>query len=487
MKKKPIRKVAKKIDGTKRQTIIAGPSEISQNREEELAEIDRIAKMLVRRDFELSKLRERRELELKELKKRTEELEESKIALTSTLEDIEDSRRALMNMLEDAEEGRKKVEEEKNKTATIIKNLADGLLVLDNGQRISLINPQAEALFKIEAKDVMDKFISELTTFPDFKFLAEFLAKENTKIFRKELQIRENLTLEISKVALTATSEGEISGSLLILHDITREKVVERMKTEFVSLAAHQLRTPLSAIKWTLRILLDGDLGEITSEQKDFLEKTYQSNERMISLINDLLNVTRIEEGRYLSKLTLVNIEEIIQLVVNSYKDEIKRRKIKLEFKKPEEKIPQVMVDVEKMRLAIQNLVDNAVHYTRPGGEVIISLNARAAAKGEDEVPASSTARAQRRGGEEDLSSSTREAKDIEFSIKDTGAGIPKKQQERIFTKFFRGINAIKMEAEGSGLGLFIAKNIINAHKGKIWFESEEGKGTTFYFNIPVY
>ena len=244
------------------------------------------------------------------------------------------------------------------------------------------------------------------------------------------------------------TTEKEKLGKLVILHDITREKIVEKMKTEFVSLAAHQLRTPLSAIKWTLRILLDGDLG-------DFLEKTYQSNERMISLINDLLDVTRIEEGRYLSKLTLVNIEEVINLVVNSYKDEIKRRKIKFEFKKPEEKMPQIMVDVEKMGLVVQNLLDNAVHYTRPGGEVIISLN--------------------------------RGAKDIEFSIKDTGTGIPEEQQERIFTKFFRGTNAIKMEAEGSGLGLFIAKNIIDAHNGKIWFESKQGEGTTFYFNIPIY
>jgi len=451
------------------------------------------------RTNELEELAESLEVRVKE---RTKELEESKIALTSILEDVEESRKALMNMLEDVEEEREKVEEEKDKTATIIKHLADGLLVLDSGQRISLINPQAEDLFKIEAKDVIGKFISELTAFPDFKFLAEFLAKENTKVFRKELQIRENLTLEISKVALTATSEGEISGSLLILHDITREKIVERMKTEFVSLAAHQLRTPLSAIKWTLRILLDGDLGAITSEQKNFLEKTYQSNERMISLINDLLNVTRIEEGRYLSKLTLINIEEVINLVVNSYKDEIKRRKIKFEFKKTEEKIPQIMADVEKVGLVVQNLLDNAVHYTRPGGEITISLNTRAAtkgedeatvssptraaAKGEDEATVSSPTRAQRRGGEEDKSFLTRGAKDIEFSIKDTGVEIPKEQRKRIFTKFFRGTNAIKMETEGSGLGLFIAKNIIDAHNGKIWFESRQGEGTTFYFTLPI-
>ena len=228
------------------------------------------------------------------------------------------------------------------------------------------------------------------------------------------------------------------------------------MKTEFVSLAAHQLRTPLSAIKWTLRMLLDGDLGKITEEQKDFIEKTYSSNERMINLINDLLDVTRIEEGRRLYKPVLTDFEPICQFVINSYKEEIEKRKLKLEFKKPEKKLPQVMLDVEKIRLVIQNLLDNAARYTPSGGQVTISLKPT---KGE---------------------------KEIEFSIKDTGVGIPKDQQARVFSKFFRGANVMRMATEGSGLGLFITKNIVEAHGGKIWFESEEGKGTTFYFTLPL-
>jgi len=243
-------------------------------------------------------------------------------------------------------------------------------------------------------------------------------------------------------------------GTLVILHDVTREKIIERMKTEFVSLAAHQLRTPLSAIKWALRMVLDGDLGPITEEQRDFMEKTYSSNERIITLINDLLNVTRIEEGRYLYRPILTDIESVVQFVIDSYKEEIEKRKIKFEFKKPEKKLPKVMLDVEKMRLAIQNLLENAIRYTQPEGRVTASLKYV--------------------------------KKEIEFSIKDTGIGIPKDQQERIFTKFFRGGNAIRLETKGSGLGLFIVKNIIEAHGGKIWFESEEGKGTTFYFTIPV-
>jgi len=243
-------------------------------------------------------------------------------------------------------------------------------------------------------------------------------------------------------------------GTLIILHDITREKTIERMKTEFVSLAAHQLRTPLSAIKWTLRMLLDGDLGKITEEQKDFIEKTYKSNERMITLINDLLDVTRIEEGRYLYKPVLADVEPIVQFVTNSYQEEIKKKKIRFEFKKPEEGLPKIKLDVEKIRLAIDNLIENAIRYTPAYGKVMVSLE-------------------HKKGG-------------IEFSVKDTGVGIPKDQQGRIFTKFFRAANVMRMATEGTGLGLFITKNIIEAHGGKIWFESEEGKGTTFYFAIPV-
>ncbi len=119
---------------------------------------------------------------------------------------------------------------------------------------------------------------------------------------------------------------------MVILHDVTREKMVERMKTEFVSISAHQLRTPLAAIKWTLKMILDGDVGEINKEQRDYLEKTYLSNERMIDLINDLLDVTRIEEGRYLYKLVPTDIDLVVQLVVNSYKEEIERKGIKIKF-----------------------------------------------------------------------------------------------------------------------------------------------------------
>ncbi len=368
--------------------------------------------------------------------------------------DLRDAQTALLNMLEDTEEERRKAEEEKNKTISIITNFADGLLVFNEEGNLSLINPHAEVFFDVKSRDIIGRSILELSTFPTLATLVSLFRGEIKGIFRKELAIKENLILEVSTIPMVSGEEK--LGNLVILHDITREKVIEKMKTEFVSLAAHQLRTPLSAIKWALRMLLDGDLGKITDEQRDFVEKTYKSNERMISLINDFLDITRIEEGRYLYKPTLESIENLIQFVINAYKEEIERKNLELDFKKPEKKLPRAVVDVEKIRLAIENLLDNAVRYTPPGGRVTISL--RYAEK----------------------------EKEIEFSIKDTGVGIPKDQQERVFAKFFRGVNVMRMETEGTGLGLFIAKNIIEAHGGKIWFESEEGKGTTFYFTLPL-
>lgn len=341
----------------------------------------------------------------------------------------------------------------KVKDNTIITNyLTDGLLVFDRNSRLSLVNPQAERLFEVRKEKILGKSILELNRFPSFKPLVSLLGGEIREFFRKELQIRVNFILEITTVAMIV--EGEKFGTLAILRNITREKLVDRMKSEFITLAAHQLRTPASAVKWSMQTLLDEDLGKLNEKQKKIIEETYKTNERMISSVNSLLNVSEIEEGKYLSEIVLSSIEDIIQSIVDAHKKEMEKRKLKFEFKKPEERLPKVMLDIEKMKIAIKNIFDNALKYTPPGGKVSISLE--------------------------------RDEKEIEVQVQDTGVGIPQEQQEKVFTKFFRGANIIKIETEGTGLGLFISKNIIEAHGGRIWFESEEGKGSTFYFTIPV-
>ena len=375
--------------------------------------------------------------DLSEIKKADEKLRKSQVAL--------------MNILEDTEEARRKAEEERNRTREIITSFTDGLFLFDKDNRLSLINPQAERFFGIEKERLIGKSITEFFHLEELRPLASLLGRTIERLFREELKITENFILEVSTIPLI--TRGKSMGHLVVLHDVSREKIIERMKTEFVSISAHQLRTPLSAIKWTLRMLLDGDLGKISSEQREFILKTYDSNERMIRLINDLLNVTRIEEGRYLYKRVPYNIIELIQSVIDLYKDEVKKKEIKLEFKKPKKEVPKINVDFEKIKLALQNLVDNAVRYTPRKGRVTVELDC--------------------------------DRKEVMISVKDTGVGIPKDQQERVFSKFFRGANILRMEVEGSGLGLFITKNIIEAHGGKVWFDSKEGLGTVFSVTIP--
>jgi signal transduction histidine kinase len=391
--------------------------------------------------------------ELGELNETLEEkIHEKTKELQSNVKKLEDSKKALMNILEDIDQTRKREEEEKNKTLAIITNLTDGLLFFDKNDRLLLANPPIGNFLNIEIDKILGKTIKQLGRLSSFIPLCQVLEKNTKDISRKELKIRENLILEISTVEVIKNNER--IGFLIVLHDISREKLVEKMKTEFVSLAAHQLRTPLSAIKWTLKMLLSGDLGKINKEQQEFIGKTYNSNERMIHLINDLLNVTRIEEGRYLYRISEFPIGDLMDSVINNLKEKIQAKKIKFNYNKPRKSLPKIKADREKIEIVVQNLIENAINYSAVGGSVTVSMDC-------DKL-------------------------NLKFLVKDTGMGILEHQKPRLFTKFFRGENAAKMDTQGTGLGLFMAKNIIKAHGGKIWFESKWGEGSTFCFSLPL-
>ena len=343
------------------------------------------------------------------------------------------------------------VKEGQEKILAIIDKLADGLMVFDEKEKLSLINPAAQGFFKIK-EEALGKSINDFLNFPELKNLFYLLGKEIKEVFRKELEIDKDLILEIT--SFTIKKQNKKIGSLVIIHDVTREKTIEKMKSEFVSISAHQLRTPLSEIKWSLETLSNEKLGKLTEVQKEILEKAYSSNKRMLSLVDDLLDVVRIEEGTRLYKLAYTDLKEIVSSVVRVYQDKISKKQIKFEFQTPVKSLPKVKVDAEKIFLVIQNFLDNAIKYSFLSGAISISIVLK--------------------------------EKEVEVSVADAGIGIPKNEQQNIFEKFFRSKNAVKAEPGGNGLGLFIAKNIIEAHNGKIWFESQENKGTTFYFSLPL-
>ena len=430
---------------------------------------------------ETKKFQEKLEEKVKEktweLEKKTKEITDSRSALLNAYEEtkektqelekktkeITDSRRALLNAYQESRESEQRAKIEKEKTGAIITNFMDGLLVFNERDVLDIINPKAEEFLKESLENLKGKHISELNKNEHLKDFIKILIKNkffssmdsNSRISSREiLEIKTGQTLEISVVPVI-NNQKKI-GTLVALHDISREKRIETMKSEFVSIAAHQLRTPLSAIKWTMKILMEGDFGKLNKEQLELLEKTYISNERMVHLINDLLNVARIEEGKYLHKPEITHIEEIIKPLFTSYKIEIEKRKINFELNLPEEITPTIEADTEKMTLVIENLLDNALKYTPQGGKVSLSVKYEATLR------------------------------QIQVAVSDSGVGIPKDQQDRLFTKFFRAGNVVRMDTEGSGLGLFISKNIIMAHGGDIWFDSQEGKGSTFYFSLPI-
>jgi len=372
--------------------------------------------------------------------------------LLTKSEDLRKVRAALLNVLEDTDELRRSAVDERNKTMAIIENLTDGVILLNKKKQIEIINSPATELFNIGKKEAIGKCFVDLLDIENIPEIKKILIdKDRIKnIYREEVTTLDGLHLEITSVLLK--DEIEEKGFLIIIHDVTKEKLIEKMKTEFVSVAAHQLRTPLSAIKWTIRMILDGDAGEINEEQRELLEQTYISNERMIRLINDLLDVSRIEEGRLLYDQEDARIEDVLDSVIEASQEMLRNKNMVLEVNKKE--TPKVKIDKEKIGVVIQNLLENAIKYTEQGGKIKITLD--------------------------------NDEKNVIFKIEDSGVGIPKSQQDRIFTKFFRAENVTRMETNGTGLGLYTTKNIVQAHKGQIWFESEENKGTTFYFTIPI-
>lgn len=226
-------------------------------------------------------------------------------------------------------------------------------------------------------------------------------------------------------------------------------RALDEAKDDFVSMASHQLRTPLTSVKGYLSMVLEGDAGKTTEAQRKLLNQAYYSSQRMVYLIADLLNVSRLRTGKFIIENTPVNLADVVEQEMEQLQKEAATRSVELHYAKPEN-FPTLMLDETKLRQIIMNFTDNAIYYTPAGGTVEVILK------------------------END--------KTVEFRIKDNGIGVPKKEQPHLFTKFYRANNARKARPDGTGLGLFMAKKVIIAQGGSLIFESKEGKGSTFGF-----
>lgn len=249
--------------------------------------------------------------------------------------------------------------------------------------------------------------------------------------------------------------DGIIQAYVGVEHDITKERKFDRAKTEFVSLASHQLRTPLSTIGWYAEMLLSGDAGEPNPEQKQYLDEIYRANRRMVELVNAFLNVSRLELGSFIVEPESVAMIPVCEGVIADEKPNLERKHIVLETNFGKD-VPVIHADPKLLRVIFQNLISNAIKYTPDNGKVIVEIALEA------------------------------DKRNVHITVRDTGYGIPKDQHEKIFTKLFRADNVKVRETDGTGLGLYIVKSIVDHSKGKIWFESEVNKGTAFHVMIPT-
>lgn len=357
---------------------------------------------------------------------------------------------------------------EKQRDEALLESMSEGLVAVDKQGHVVLVNSVAVKLLdlppreKVMGMSVFDAYHlypkedKDKTTKPLPKEqgpAAVTLAtgRSSNDVFALAPQNGRKILVNVSSSPVVL--DQKTVGAIIVIRDVTKEKEIDRMKTEFISLASHQLRTPLSAIKWYTEMLLSEDAGKLNSEQKDFAQNVYASSERMIELVNSLLNISRIESGRIIVDPKPTDLQELVGGIVADLKAKTEERQQTLIISVHKD-LPKINLDPRLIGQVYMNLLTNAIKYTPKGGEISVFVS-----KKDDQI----------------LS-----------QVTDNGYGIPKSQHSKIFQKFFRAENIIKVETDGTGLGLYLIKAIIESSGGKIWFESEEGKGTTFWFTLPL-
>jgi signal transduction histidine kinase len=241
--------------------------------------------------------------------------------------------------------------------------------------------------------------------------------------------------------------------AVIITRSFERLAEASRMKSEFINIVTHQLRSPLTNLKWGIDFLILSTSKKSKEKQADYFKILKENTARMGELINNLLIVSRMEQGRLPKKETEISLEDLIKDLIEDFKPYALASQVEIKFK-TQKNLPKILINPSQIKLVIENLLGNAIRYIKGKGKVEIQL--------------------------------LKKDNKFFFEIRDNGAGIPQKDQRHIFQKFFRGTNASKYQPQGTGLGLFIVKSIVENYGGKIDFKSEEGKGSTFWFTLPI-
>ena len=392
---------------------------------------------------------------------------------------LENAKIAARNVFDDLDIEKSKVDIARAKEEAILLSIGDGIIATDEKGNITLINKVVEKLLDVKSEKVIGKVFSEVLLLKDEKGVSILLDKHPMSMalaggttttttttgpvyyYMRKDKTKFPVAIMVTPIIL----EEKIIGTIEVFRDITQEKEIDKAKSEFVSLASHQLKTPPTAIKLLTERMLSGKTGKLTEKQKEYLNDVYFENQRSIEMVNALLNVSRIEMGGFTIQLSEKNICGVVRSVIYELKYAIDNKHLQLEVVCPKKNIT-APIDEALFRMVLNNLVMNAVSYTADGG--VICVECKEFSKGETL-------------GEKLLTENS-----FAVVVCDAGMGIPKLQQDKLFTKFFRADNAREKQPDGTGLGLYIAKSILDNSGGSIWFASEENKGTAFYVAIPM-
>ena len=332
----------------------------------------------------------------------------------------------------------------------IVENMVEGLVAHTVDGRILMVNEAAEKFLNVQFADIKDKNIAEINN-PSQLLIAVFMPMEDRKelTFSFKDSFEQELFYQIIQVPLSK-KKGEI---LKIIRDVSRAKYLDRMKNEYITIMSHKILTPLTNIKWAAGVLSGNNLDE--RKKQGSVKNITDSANKLIEFTSHLLKITEIEEGLFGYKFEKVDMAELAEEVVKNYRQEASRRDIKISTGDLRKNFYFVKGDKNRLVAAMTNYIDNAVKYSPDGGQIEISLQ-------QDKYI-------------------------LWFNVKDNGIGVSPEMANSLFTKFFRDKRAKAVHTEGTGAGLFIVKNIIEKHGGKVGYDPVKKGGSIFYFTLPVY
>jgi PAS domain S-box-containing protein len=355
---------------------------------------------------------------------------------------------------------------ETSRSRAILEAVADGVLVTDANKNITLFNASSEQILGLKRTDVIGKSLEYFTGLFGGAARAWMdtihLWSQNPRSYQPGDVFAEQIILEDGRVISVhlapVSMRDDYLGTVSIFRDITHQVELDRLKSEFVATVSHELRTPMTSIKGYVDILLLGAAGSLNEQQAQFLEVVKNNTERLTVLVNDLLDISRIEAGRVLLSFQPLELDIIAREALTSleHRSQEENKDMIVQLEGPPD-LPNAFGDLERVRQILDNLLDNAYHYTAEGGHILLRLR--------------------------------QVENEIQIDVQDTGIGIPRELQSRVFERFYRGENALVLATSGTGLGLSIVQHLVEMHQGRIWLESSgvPGEGSTFSFTLPVY